>query len=773
MMMPSINATLKKRLVAESKMEAEEIDALWDQFTCLAGTEWPADPNNIGWALDRRAFNHAFIPRYNSFVAAPNLIYDRIFAYYDSDKNGLIGFEEWIKGLDGMHSSHIKSRIVFNAYDVDGDGYISRKDILRIFRAYYAIEKEATRNYVAEITEELSVRNALETIRSSQPLGSAFPPHGPTPQSNDPSRLQHKAQDDSENTEGILHDDHADVADREDMLRAANFRNISEEALAESGQDDVVIDRWSRRQFYVDEEEGLARPEGMEDNFPSQDGCAADATNEAEDDETFNGESDTRPRCSRSSSRVRFEDDVDIETRSNASTSSRPVGERWGGYEIPEPEKDLGQEVLYQITQQGFNELLDPMFEERENDAMDAHATRAERRQCADTIDEVTDSFKNDKRQELRAICMMGIFRYSECIMEMFCDAVNKSSYSGMFRSYFFDNHDRRLGTREARERLLRAYSGVEDALLKTISVPDEYTVTAMCLWNTWLCREQLRNELLAACLDSATHLGWTEAQSDREDPLHVPSSDPSASSVRRDPTMPQFRPNSLVELLGAGQSSVTAQETRERDSPANPEHSQSETYAEEDANMDGIRSQPKGPFFVYYYPRINLVSSSGETAAAKADPPFVDQASTPSQSEVGGSALVERPSTSAQDIGAGGHNEAEWHSYKNDPVIHALCIHTSNGAELVEAYPRPVIHARNPYYTGKDQLMPLYRLVREVAMDPASTSHSVLLASLEAVQSENYRRKGNGLINFEEFDEHMREGKLRFLESWMEWVSI
>lgn len=176
MMNASVDAKLKRRLVNDTRMEAEEVEGLWDQFTCLATTAWTADPNGVGWALDRRAFNHAFIPRYSTFKSAPNLIYDRVFSYFDTDHNTLIGFEEFVKGIDGLHATdtHVKLRIVFNGYDVDGDGYISRKDVLRIFRAHYAIEREATRNYLAESAEEMSVRGALEVIQSAQPLGSAF-----------------------------------------------------------------------------------------------------------------------------------------------------------------------------------------------------------------------------------------------------------------------------------------------------------------------------------------------------------------------------------------------------------------------------------------------------------------------------------------------------------------------------------------------------------------------------------------------------------------------
>jgi hypothetical protein len=768
-MSSSVHAPLKKRLVAETDMEAEEIDALWDQFTCLAGTEWTADPNNIGWALDRRAFNHAFVPRYNSFIAAPNLIYDRIFAYYDPDKNGLIGFEEWIRGIDGMHTSngHVKSKIVFNGYDVDGDGYISRKDILRIFRAYYAIEKEATRDYVAEITEEISVRNALDTIRSSQPLGSAFTPHGLAAHHGGNPRLRDKHQDDSENTGPVLADDHPDVAERDEMLRATDVRNIGPERLSQSEQDRIVTNRWARRQFYIDEEEGLSRPEGVEDDSAPADDECVDASLQTEDAEESSDQVNTRPRWSRSSSRVRFQDDIDLETRSNASTSSRPFGERWGGYEIPEPEKDLGKEVLYQITQQGFNELLDPLFEDRENDAMDAYATRSERRKRAAQLKQVAECFKAQERAHHRAICKIGIFRYSKCIVDMFCNAVNKASTFESFRAVFQGQNGGSIDREEARMRILRIYSLVQNSFLDTIVVPDDWTVGDMALWNTWLCDNQLRNEVLAATLDCASRFGWIfNAESEK---LTGFSSAPT-ESVYRDPTMPQFRPNSLADIDITGSP---ANDT-EIAGPTNGSHvfhaDEFALYPDEDETL----SDPRGPFFVCASPSIEAPSSMDQEDTVQETSATTLQAAASSSLSLSNIEVLEdRPSGSSQDDLSKEYSIANWRNYTDNPMLHILHIDSTSGIEQLRASAKPVIHSTNPFHPGHDQLRPLYRHVRELAMDPTAVSHDIFLASLEAVQQEIHERKGSGMINLEEFDEHMQDNNLRFLESWMEWVSI
>jgi hypothetical protein len=757
MMSSSVHSTLKKRLVSETKMEAEAIDALWDQFTCLAGTEWLADPNNIYWALDRRAFNHAFVPRYNSFVAAPNLIYDRIFAYYDSDKNGLIGFEEWIKGIDGMHTlnGHVKSKIVFNGYDVDGDGYISRKDILRVFRAYYAIEKEAARDYIAEITEELSVRNALDTIRSSQPLGSAFPPHGLAAHDRGNSRLREKHSDDFENREPVIRNDHLDVANREEILMATEF-NIT------GPQNRAVTDRWARRQFYVDEEEGLNRPDGVEDYIAVEDNDCDDTGERAEGTEGASQYSNTRPRWSRSSSRVRFQDDVDMETRSNASTSSRPIGERWGGYEIPEPEKDVGKEVLYQITQQGFNELLDPLFEDRENDAMDAYAARGELRKHTARLEQINDFFRSQTRKHHRAICKVGIFRYSRCVVDMLCNAVNGASTCGSLWEVFHDADGTKVGREEARTRLLRIYAVLQDSLLSSISVPDEWMIDDMSLWNAWLCQNQLQDEVLAAVLDCASRLGWIPSTNLNQ---HIVDLGAPTESVYQDPTMPQFRPNTAADITTRAftEDSATTAESSVYDA---------NTFASYHID-DPIKSSSTGPFFVYASPTTENLNFGEESMAQEKIPTAAQLLSSSPLLSNDTTVLIDQAPTSMQGQQSEESSIVNWRDYTNVPMINILRIDSDSVNKQLRALPKMVIHSSDPYHPETDQLRPLYRSIRALAMDSRSTSYYVLLASLEAVQQEIQERKGSGLINLEEFAEHMQHGKLGFLGSWMEWVSI
>ena len=337
----------------------------------------------------------------------------------------------------------------------DADGYVSRKDFLRMFRAYYAVQKEITRDLMAVQEEELTASGALDAILSSQPLSAAFtdmiPPGDRTiPEQKRQDRVENE-QDESSN---VVLDSQEDVGDRNriigDMARITNRRTLhtefsrteqdqtssrEERSLANRGThgdehdrastelsplivssgpmlvnqeqgegssssarpqhlaspqisenhlgnrneeasrdahpnpdtlqretlnintdtmhvlngndlmhsptneqsgNEAVLERWRRRHFYVDDEEGFKPPKDLSQEVTDREWDESGTTQR----ESGSGAQSAHPR-SRSSSKVRFEDDPELDTRSNASTSSRPVGERWGGYEIPEAEKRL------------------------------------------------------------------------------------------------------------------------------------------------------------------------------------------------------------------------------------------------------------------------------------------------------------------------------------------------------------------------------------------------------------------------------------------------
>lgn len=479
----SLPKSVSKPLLEQTGMDRTELHALYEQFKCLAGHYWPGDPTGLGTAIDRKGFNAYFIPSTGDRPSPANLIYDRIFAFYDADQDGLIGFDEYIRGLARLQdkSRYARLKRIFDGYDLDSDGYVDRRDFLRMFRAYYALSKELSHEiFNAQDDFGTAEEEIREIVQGSQPISAAFGggnlyghesrigqgkqrhengdlqvlegAHGVLQPDTDArgdraraignaaigNRTRNHAfrsfRGESAEDEPLLRlpiigdfvhsgmedpdeaaeeeltgpdpplqaygwppprtpepqdivdalgrevslDDITDAVDRSRVIYAQSQRLDTEADQAEEAtRAKAVEQRWRRRQFYLDEEEGLGKPPGYTEPDSS------------DDDEVLSSvlrKAPTSPRRasmrSRSSSKVRFDDsaiDTDYETRSNASSRSIPVNERWGGYELGQAEADIGKDILYQAVQQGFNELLDVLFKEKEDEWLMARLTRHSR----------------------------------------------------------------------------------------------------------------------------------------------------------------------------------------------------------------------------------------------------------------------------------------------------------------------------------------------------------------------------------------------------------
>lgn len=496
--MPGLPRTLMTRLSRETGFERQELEAFWEQWTYMANTEWRDDPDDLCLAMDRKTFERCLVPSGGYRQAVPNLIHDRMFAFYDTNHDGLIGFAEFLHGLS-YRKRKDKLRRIFDGYDTDRDGYVSRRDFLRFFRAYFVLYKQMHKDIIEGLDDQaMGTPETHQLVAGRTPLSSLFGREGRVPPADLRCVLDGKMRD-RFTGEVTLHDGVAsavsesksDTAARNailaslfarveysarssDLFDENAFFETQDSAAAAANYWDALLDpptsvhdlpallvgsrrdssvpsesifvstddegdepaangataddgqapsqaqaqaqpahgrttrsassqrraqqrrtaqremnakatqaarkklheRWIRRQFYLDEEEGglpptdwddaedvLVQPYGPDDG-PSSAAHPAHAKS---------------PR-SRSSSKVRFaEDPEDYEIRSNPSTSSRSVPERWGGMDIPGAERDAGQEILYQVMQQAFNELLDILFKNKEELAISAAQTKSAR----------------------------------------------------------------------------------------------------------------------------------------------------------------------------------------------------------------------------------------------------------------------------------------------------------------------------------------------------------------------------------------------------------
>lgn len=383
---PSLPSELKKKLHKNTNFEFETLDALFDQFSCLTTIHaWQDDPTELSSGIDRAGFDKGF---FASYLNTPkhNLVYDRYFQFFDGRKDGIIDFEEYVVAV-AIHQSQMgnnaRLKAIFDGYDLDDDGFVSRKDFLRMLRSYFALQRMIVQDTL-EHEEDLSLKAMENHLVSAQPLGAVF--KASYDHRGDHERVPDEKRGGEEGEMALqapmLSEEHLDEEkDRWDVI--SRYKKIAPGGLKK---------RWQRRRFYSDEEEGVPPPsewndedqdgQDSEDLLPNGNGKLSPALRQ-----TPEGSRPASPR-SRSSSKVRFkdEDDYGFETRSNASSSTRPVAERWGGYEIPPEEQDIGTDILYQITQQALNDLLDELLYDKETQAEQVDETRTERGKWAEQI---------------------------------------------------------------------------------------------------------------------------------------------------------------------------------------------------------------------------------------------------------------------------------------------------------------------------------------------------------------------------------------------------
>ncbi|OAA62245.1 EF hand domain protein [Cordyceps fumosorosea ARSEF 2679] len=478
------------RLSKETGFERPELEAFWEQWTYMANTEWRDDPDQFCIAMDRKTFERCLVPTGASAYAEPNLIHDRMFAFYDSNNDNLIGFSEFLHGLSYRRRKD-KLQTVFDGYDIDNDGYVDRKDFLRMFKAYYVLYKQMHKDILDGLENQLlSTTEAKQLVQGRQPLSSHFGRDERVPQADSNLRFEGKTYHpdghvdvERDKTDAFVENE-TDTAPRRDILtslfacetdrrarrrlvighdgdgnwrtarRASGgdtdstywltmldppnnleqltdvLRSISngtegDIALRDSADEDEgneaddqgrdsnesetraptesearaiaiersrrqaprlekkrrdmarrkVHDRWRRRQFYLDEEEGCMAP----DDWSDGEDILVQAA-QAEMEEKLRRES-RRKGAPVSALLEPGPDDFPFNTRrdetSHASLSA---------------ENDAGKEILYQVTQQAFNELLDVIFKPAEDLAVQAAETRPQRALYMNEINEVDPS---------------------------------------------------------------------------------------------------------------------------------------------------------------------------------------------------------------------------------------------------------------------------------------------------------------------------------------------------------------------------------------------
>ncbi|KAF4974333.1 hypothetical protein FZEAL_8762 [Fusarium zealandicum] len=483
------------KLSHDTGFERPELEAFWEQWTFMANSEWRDDPDELGLAMDRKTFERCLVPTGGSRHAAPNLIHERMFSFYDSNNDDLIGFTEFLHGLS-YRKRKDKLRKIFMGYDLDADGYVDRKDFLRMFRAYYVLYKQMHKDILDGLEDQLlASTEAQQLVTSRQPLSSLFGREGRVPAGDGAFRHEGKTYhrdgsvDIADGHEGVVAQDQGDTAARGDILTSlfacetdqrsrsrfitrsdtdTNWRTVRrlsgsevdrtywvsllgppstleelpdlvlgnrnleiEEPTDDEGDDETrngnglrgdgdnaagpsrieseiraeiittdrtraprldkrkrdmarkqLHERWRRRQFYLDEEEGGYAP----DDWAADEDILMDLRKMDEASSADEPASPTTP----SSPRVKLANSkAGDEGVLGESTSPSSASERIPRWRIPEVEHDAGKEILYQVTQQAFNELLDTIFKPAEDLSVQAAETKEQRERYKDVLDTI------------------------------------------------------------------------------------------------------------------------------------------------------------------------------------------------------------------------------------------------------------------------------------------------------------------------------------------------------------------------------------------------
>lgn len=92
----------------------------------------------------------------------PSLYAHYVFKTFDQNRNGSINFQQFINRLSSLSrgSTQDKLRWAFNLYDINGDGYITKQEMLNIVASVYEMMGKST----APAMDENTVLNHVERI---------------------------------------------------------------------------------------------------------------------------------------------------------------------------------------------------------------------------------------------------------------------------------------------------------------------------------------------------------------------------------------------------------------------------------------------------------------------------------------------------------------------------------------------------------------------------------------------------------------------------------
>ncbi|GAA5952670.1 hypothetical protein JCM10213_005221 [Rhodosporidiobolus nylandii] len=137
------------------------------------------------WARDEKVVKNGLLEHVERHPADHALI-DKIFAAWDTSLSGSLNFQDIVTGLDGVLFNDMPTNLawLFNLYDTDRDGYLTKDEILQVSEALlFIFRNEPGDRYLGSVSN--LIQNLFEFGETTKPdLGdAAASPGNPDPTS--------------------------------------------------------------------------------------------------------------------------------------------------------------------------------------------------------------------------------------------------------------------------------------------------------------------------------------------------------------------------------------------------------------------------------------------------------------------------------------------------------------------------------------------------------------------------------------------------------------
>lgn len=156
---------LGRKLQASTCFDMNELSSLYTEFCVLATT------NNDGVeGITRETFSKCL----GELGGSRSVMCNRMFAFYDEDRDGAISFVEMARWFSIYKKGTLEEKTpgVFRAYDVDEDGKVSREDLRTMLEAFADTSRDMTRAMVRRMEED--ILNEPSKLLPGQPISAAF-----------------------------------------------------------------------------------------------------------------------------------------------------------------------------------------------------------------------------------------------------------------------------------------------------------------------------------------------------------------------------------------------------------------------------------------------------------------------------------------------------------------------------------------------------------------------------------------------------------------------